>query len=104
MRWHDLLLREGQRDAQIARVNQYVSGNIDEVLSEIRSPTLIMWGKKNNVVPVDLAYEMKDMMKNSSRIEMIIYESGGHQLVQELGLQTGEDALKYLMKFYGENE
>ena len=104
VRWHDLLLREGQRDAQIARVNQYVSGNIDEVLSKIRSPTLIMWGKKNNVVPVDLAYEMKDMMKNSSRIEMIIYETGGHQLVQELGLQTGEDALKYLMKFYGDNE
>ena len=104
VRWHDLLLREGQRDAQIARVNQYVSGNIDEVLSQIISPTLIMWGKKNNVVPVDLAYEMKDMMKNSSRIEMIIYETGGHQLVQELGLQTGEDALKYLMKFYGDNE
>ena len=104
VRWHDLLLREGQRDAQIARVNQYVSGNIDEVLSQIISPTLIMWGKKNNVVPVDLAYEMKDMMKNSSRIEMIIYETGGHQLVQELGLQTGEDALKYLMKFYEDNE
>ena len=103
-RWHDLLLREGQRDAQIARVNQYVSGDIDRVLSEVRAPALIMWGKKNNVVPVDLAYEMKDMMKNSSRIEMIIYETGGHQLVQELGLQTGEDALKYLMKFYGDNE
>ena len=103
-RWHDLLLREGQRDAQIARVNQYVSGDIDQVLSEVRAPALIMWGKKNNVVPVDLAYEMKDMMKNSSRIEMIIYETGGHQLVQELGLQTGEDALKYLMKFYGDNE
>ena len=94
VRWHDLLLREGQRDAQIARVNQYVSGDIDQVLSEVRAPALIMWGKKNNVVPVDLAYEMKDMMKNSSRIEMIIYETGGHQLVQELGLQKGEDALK----------
>ncbi|GIS40216.1 MAG: hypothetical protein Ct9H90mP13_00620 [Pseudomonadota bacterium] len=32
---------------------------------------------------------MKNMMNNSTRIEMIIYESGGHQLVQELGLQTG---------------
>ena len=26
-------------------------------------------GKKNNVVPVDLAYEMKDMMKNSSELK-----------------------------------
>ena len=103
-RWHDLLLREGQRDAQIARVNQYVSGDIDRVLSEVRAPALIMWGKKNNVVPVDLAYEMKDMMKNSLRIEMIIYESGGHQLVQELGIQTGKDALEYLMNYEGAKE
>ena len=103
-RWHDLLLREGQRDAQIARVNQYVSGDIDQVLSEVRAPALIMWGKKNNVVPVDLAYEMKDMMKNSLRIEMIIYESGGHQLVQELGIQTGKDALEYLMNYEGAKE
>tara|TARA_B100001121_G_scaffold77728_2_gene68909 strand:- start:1221 stop:2195 length:975 start_codon:yes stop_codon:yes gene_type:complete len=103
-RWYDLLLREGQRDAQIARVNQYVSGDIDQVLSEVRAPALIMWGKKNNVVPVDLAYEMKDMMKNSLRIEMIIYESGGHQLVQELGIQTGKDALQYLMNYKGAKE
>ncbi|MED6343288.1 MAG: hypothetical protein VX658_02910, partial [Pseudomonadota bacterium] len=103
-RWYDLLLREGQRDAQIARVNQYVSGDIDQVLSEVRAPALIMWGKKNNVVPVDLAYEMKDMMKNSLRIEMIIYELGGHQLVQELGIQTGKDALEYLMNYEGAKE
>ena len=103
-RWHDLLIREGQRDAQIARVNQYVSGDIDQILNEIKSPALIMWGKKNNVVPVALAYEMKNMMNNSSNIEMIIYETGGHQLVQELGLQTGQDALKYLMDFYGDKK
>ena len=47
---------------------------------------------------------MKDMMKNSSRIEMIIYESGGHQLVQELGIQTGKDALEYLMNYEGAKE
>lgn len=103
-RWHDLLLREGQRDAQIDRVNQYISGNIDEILNEIYSPALIMWGGKNNVVPVELAYEMKAMMSNSSDVKMIIYESGGHQLVQELGIQTGEDALSYLMNFYGDKK
>mgnify|MGYP001394608059 FL=1 len=63
-----------------------------------------MGGKKNNVVPVALAYEMKNMMVNSSSIEMIIYEEGGHQLVQELGLQTGQDALEYLMDFYGDKK
>ena len=47
---------------------------------------------------------MKNMMVNSSSIEMIIYEEGGHQLVQELGLQTGQDALEYLMDFYGDKK
>ena len=63
-----------------------------------------MWGKKNNVVPVELAYEMEDMMNNSTRIEMIIYENGGHQLVQELGIQTAKDALEYLMNYKGATE
>ena len=63
-----------------------------------------MWGGKNNVVPVELAYEMKAMMINSSDVKMIIYESGGHQLVQELGIQPGEDALSYLMNFYGDKK
>ena len=103
-RWHDLLIRKGQRDAQIARVNQYVSGDIDRVLNGIKSPTLIMWGKKNNVVPVALAHEMKNMMVNSPSIRVIIYEEGGHQLVQELGLQTGQDALEYLIDFYGDKK
>jgi len=103
-RWHDLLLREGQRDAQIARVNQYVSGNIDLVLSQVTAPTLIMWGKKNNVVPVELAFEMKRMMSNSSNIDMIIYDNGGHQLVQEFGVQTGKDALDYLTNYKGTKE
>lgn len=97
-RWHDLLLREGQRDAQMARMKQYVSGDIDEVIRRVKSPVLIMWGKKNKVVPVELAYEMKDLLINSTSIEMVIYESGGHQLVQELGQKTAVDAMEYLLQ------
>ena len=97
-RWHDLLLREGQRDAQMARMRQYVSGDIDQVIKQVKAPVLIMWGKKNKVVPVELAYEMKNLLVNSHSIEMIIYESGGHQLVQELGQETAVDALEYLVQ------
>jgi len=97
-RWHDLLLKEGQRDAQMARMRQYVSGDIDQVIKQVKAPVLIMWGKKNKVVPVELAYEMKNLLVNSHSIEMIIYESGGHQLVQELGQETAVDALEYLVQ------
>ena len=97
-RWHELLLREGQRDAQMARMRQYVSGNIDQVINQVKSPVLIMWGKQNKVVPVELAYEMEDLLINSPAVEMTIYESGGHQLVQELGEKTAVDALEYLVE------
>ena len=97
-RWHDLLLREGQRDAQMSRMRQYVSGNIDAVINQVKSPVLIMWGKQNKVVPVELAYEMEDLLINSPSVEMTIYESGGHQLVQELGEKTAVDALEYLVE------
>ena len=73
-------------------------------MSQVTVPTLIMWGKKNNVVPVELAFEMKRMMSNSSNIDMIIYDNGGHQLVQEFGVQTGKDALDYLTNYKGAKE
>ena len=98
-RWHELLLREGQRDAQMARMRQYVSGNIDQVINQVKSPVLIMWGKENRVVPVELAYEMENLLINSPAVEMIIYESGGHQLVQEFGEKTAIDAMEYLVQF-----
>ena len=97
-RWHELLLKEGQRDAQMARMKQYISGDIDKVIQSIESPVLIMWGKKNKVVSVDLAIEMKDLLINSPSVKTIIYENAGHQLAQEIGSETAKDALIYLTK------
>ena len=97
-RWHDLLLREGQRDAQMARMRQYVSGDIDKVIANIQSPTLIMWGAKNSIVPVELADEMAKLLVNASSVEKIIYSTAGHQLVQEIGKETAIDAFDYLVK------
>jgi len=97
-RWHELLLKEGQRDAQMARMKQYISGDIDKVIQSIESPVLIMWGKKNKVVSVDLAIEMKDLLINSPSVKTIIYENAGHQLAQEIGSKTAKDALIYLTK------
>jgi len=91
-----LLLKEGQRDAQMARMKQYISGDIDKIIQSIESPVLIMWGKKNKVVSVDLAIVMKDLLINSPSVKTIIYENAGHQLAQEIGSETAKDALIYL--------
>ncbi|MBT5541246.1 MAG: alpha/beta hydrolase [Gammaproteobacteria bacterium] len=97
-RWHELLLKEGQRDAQMARMKQYISGDIDQIIQSIEAPVLIMWGKKNKVVSVALATEMKNLLVNSPSVEMIIYKNAGHQLVQEIGSETAKDALRYLLE------
>ena len=42
---------------------------------------------------------MENLLINSPAVEMIIYESGGHQLVQEFGEKTAIDAMEYLVQF-----
>ena len=94
-RWHDMQLREGQREAEIERMRQYVSGDIAAVLAEIGVPALILWGESNPVVPVDQAYEIVELMKNSETT-LITYPGVGHMAVHEAPQETAADARAYL--------
>ena len=49
-------------------------------LNKIKCPTLIIGGKKDNIVGVDASYEIYDKIKNS---ELYIYEDYGHSLYEE---------------------
>ena len=49
-------------------------------LSKIKCPTLIIGGKKDNIVGVNASYEIHDKIKNS---ELYIYEEYGHSLYEE---------------------
>lgn len=95
-RWHDFLLRKGNRLAQLDRQRQYISGDVDALIGEINVPVLIMWGSLNKQVPVELAGELADLLKSAPEIERIIYEDAGHQLAQEIGERTGQDVRAYL--------
>ncbi len=97
-RWHDFMLREGNRRAQLERQRQYVSGEIEALIGAIRVPTLLMWGEKNKQVPVALATEMRALLKSAPRVDMLIYPDAGHQLAQEIGPRSGRDVRNYLDK------
>ena len=90
-RWHDLWLREGQRHAQLARLSQYESGDLEGIVREIRRPTLLMWGEANPQAEVGQAYELEDMLENVASLDMIIYPGVGHMANQEAGTQIGRD-------------
>ncbi len=95
-RWHDLMLREGNRRAQLERQRQYVSGDIEGLIGNIQVPTLLMWGKQNKQVPVTLVDEMERLLVRSPRVDKLIYEDAGHQLAQEIGARSGRDIRAYL--------
>ena len=95
-RWHDFMLREGNRAAQIARQRQYISGDIDDLISRIEVPVFIMVGQLNKQVPVALADELVTLLVASPKVDLTVYPTAGHQLVQEIGPKTALDMRQYL--------
>ena len=64
---------------------KHVNTSAEENASQIKCPTLIIWGTNDNAVPVDDAYELEKMIKNSGTV---IYEGCTHYAYLERLNQT----------------
>ncbi len=95
-RWHSMLLRDGNRAAQYARLSQYISGDFDAIIRSVAVPVLIMWGARNQQVPVENATELASLLESAPSVHSIIYPDAGHAPVLEIGTQSALDALAYL--------
>ena len=95
-RWHSLWLREGQREAELARLRQYSPGDLETTLANVQAPVLIMWGEANTRAEVEQAPIFVEMLVNAERVDLVTYPGVGHMAVQEAGEQTGRDARAYL--------
>jgi pimeloyl-ACP methyl ester carboxylesterase len=58
-----------------------------EVLEQIKVPALLIWGEKDEPVPLKIALEMNELIPNSKL-----------EIIEGVGHQTGQEA-QYL--FYG---
>ena len=90
--WWELMRHEGQREAEITRMRQYVSGDVDTLIRGLKQPTLIMWGEANTVVTVDQGKQMVDLMTAAKSVKLITYPGVGHMAVHEAPEQTAKDA------------
>lgn len=90
-RYRDLMLREGNRQAMVDRINTpYIDEH--EKIALINAPTLIMWGQYDDwIEPADAELFAK-AIKNST---LKIY-SAGHVPMEELPNETAADALQFL--------
>lgn len=93
-RFFELLLREGNRDAMVGKMQQINTDNWQQI-KKIKAPTLIMWGDKDEIIPVEDAYRFhKDIAKS----EFVMYENIGHMPMEETPIRSAKDVLEFLDK------
>tara|TARA_R110001592_G_scaffold7321_12_gene41131 strand:+ start:573 stop:1529 length:957 start_codon:yes stop_codon:yes gene_type:complete len=74
-RYYDLTLREGNRNALKERFKQTVPGDLAKKISTINVPTLIIWGRKDKLIPIKLAMKFKKDIINS---QLVVFDDLGH--------------------------
>jgi pimeloyl-ACP methyl ester carboxylesterase len=93
-RYRALLLREGNRDALMYRIQQ-VKHETAEAVKDVKCPTLIIWGDHDRVVTPDDAPKFHRDIPGS---ELIIYEGMGHVPMEEDAQRTMSDVLPFLKR------
>lgn len=92
-RYYDLTLRTGNRRALVERFKQAPSGADSDAIQNIKTPTLILWGKQDQLIPVENAARFhKDIQGSQIRI----FEGLGHVPHEEDPVQTAEAARSFL--------
>ncbi len=91
--YHRLALHEGNRVATVARFATYTTDVAIPPLSKIKAPTLILWGEKDLVTPLDMSEIFLRQIRGSKRI---LYPKLGHLPMEEDPQTTARDVLTFL--------
>jgi pimeloyl-ACP methyl ester carboxylesterase len=91
-RYLDLTRREGNRASFAERVQ---AAHVDRTaeLGHIAVPTLILWGARDHVIPVDHAEQFHSAIPGS---RLRVYLDAGHVPMEELGAETGAEVAAFL--------
>ena len=96
-RYHDLLLRPGNRKGlvDVFRTMKEQSRNpeLGARVGQIITPTLLMWGEEDDWVPLSVMDRFRRDLRNAS---VITYEGVGHMPMEEIPVQTARDARNFL--------
>lgn len=74
-RYFELTTREGNRDALVERMRQLQPGTLAERITDITQPTLILWGKKDRLIPLQYGEQFQ---KDIAQSKLVIWEELGH--------------------------
>ncbi len=94
-RYFDFLLREGNRKALNGKMLSILPDR-SEYIKTVQQPTLIIWGDKDKLVPVECANKFKQDIAGS---ELVIYKNIGHLPMEEIPGRVIADFKKFLVPF-----
>jgi pimeloyl-ACP methyl ester carboxylesterase len=99
-RYHQLLLREGNRAAMVEyfqKANTHFTFDAPEPVShrikELKAPTLLMWGDRDQWLPVS---HVAQWQRDVPHLQTKVYEGVGHIPMEETPEQSAADALAFL--------
>ena len=92
-RVHALMQGEGVGEALVQRLEVFTLPAPDADLARIETPTLILWGERDGMVPVEHASRFEAAIPDA---ELIVYDDLGHILHEEAPARTLEDVRAFL--------
>lgn len=90
--YHDLLLREGNRGA-ILELFQHPMKPDATKIKNISQPTLIIWGKQDQLISYQNASLFKQDIRNS---RMLVLDNVGHIPMEEAPVQVADAILQFI--------
>ena len=84
-RAYEITLREGNRQAMVARFNQPRRTSLAAHIPEIKVPTLIIWGSRDRLIPPDDAERFHQDIAGST---LAIFDGLGHAPEEEDPVRT----------------
>jgi pimeloyl-ACP methyl ester carboxylesterase len=91
-RYHEMLLREGNRAATLSLFKNRIATS-SEPIKTITQPTLIVWGEYDHLIDVENAYLFQKDIKNNS---LVILKNVGHIPMEESPYAVAE-AINYFI-------
>lgn len=74
-RYYDLTLRAGNRRALVLRLKQWRFGDQSALIASVRQPTLILWGKRDHLIPIADGYRFHKDIADS---QLAVFDELGH--------------------------
>ena len=79
-RYFDLFLREGNRQAFVDRMNFSTYPDHLTRIRSIKTPTLIIWGENDKLIPIENAQKFHADLPNDT---LVVLEKTGHVPMEE---------------------